>query len=134
MSQKNVEVVQRMCDAWNQDDFSGWVAPGHPEMEWSSAILRQMEGADAVHRGRSELRRFWDEWHALWKLEIELVDTRDLGDTVLALARIRTTGTVSQVPVERSIGYVFQFEDGLVRSVRAYLTPSEALEAVGLSE
>jgi hypothetical protein len=59
---------------------------------------------------------------------------RDLGDTVLVLARLRTQGKSSGVEVERSIGYVFQFEDGLVRRATAYMTPEEAHEAAGLRE
>jgi ketosteroid isomerase-like protein len=134
MSRENVEAVLGLLDAWNRGDRDGWLAQAHPEMEWSSAILRQVEGLGTVYKGRAELLRFWDEWHALWNLEIEVSETRDLGGTVLALARIRTTGKASGAEVERSIGYVFEFEDGLIRTARAYLSPGEALEAVGLRD
>ena len=134
MSRENVEAVLGLLNAWNRGDRDGWLALAHPEMEWSSAILRQVEGGATVYRGRAELQRFWDEWHALWSLEIEVSETRDLGNTVLALARIRTTGKASGAEVGRSIGYVFEFEDGLMRTARSYLSPAEALEAVGLRE
>jgi hypothetical protein len=48
------------------------------------------------------------------------------------MRRIGATGNASGV--ERSMGYVFQFEDGLLRRGRAYLSPEEALEAAGLAE
>jgi ketosteroid isomerase-like protein len=134
MSRENVEIVLRLVDAWNRGDRDGWLAPAHPEVEWSSAIQRQVEGTEAVYRGRTEVGRFWDEWHALWKVQIEVTETRDHGDTVVALGRIRTTGKASGAEVERSIGYVIEFEDGLLRRIRAYLSPEEALEAAGLSE
>jgi ketosteroid isomerase-like protein len=134
MSRENVEVIEGALRAWNRGDREGWVAPAHPEAEWSSAVLRQMEGTDGVYRGRAELRRFWDEWHTLWNLEIDLSDIRDLGETVLGLGRIRTMGRASSAQVERPVGYVFEFEDGLIRRARAYLSPEEALEAVGLRE
>jgi hypothetical protein len=46
---------------------------------------------------------------------------------------MRTRGNVSGAEVERSIGYVVEFEDGLIRRMRAYLSQREALEAAGLS-
>jgi ketosteroid isomerase-like protein len=133
MSQENVEVVRGLMDAWNRGDREGWLAPSHPEVEWSSAVLRQVQG-ETIHRGRVALGRFWDEWHTLWSLKVEVSELRDLGDSVLALARLRTTGRSSGVEVERSIGYLFQFEDGLVRRAQAYLSPEEALKAAGLRE
>jgi len=57
-----------------------------------------------------------------------------LGDIVLVLASMRTQGKASGAAVERSIGYVFEFEHGLIRHAKAYLSPEEALNAVGLSE
>jgi ketosteroid isomerase-like protein len=134
MSQENVEMVETVVRAWSRGDRDGWLAPMHSEVEWSSAIQRQVEGAETVYTGQAELGRFWDEYHALWNLDIEVSEMRDLGDSVLALARIRVTGKASGVEVERSVGYVFQFEDGLLRRGRAYLSPEEALEAAGLSE
>src|SRR5688572_2018149 len=86
MSRENVEAVLGLIDAWNRGDRDGWMARAHPDAEWSSAILRHVEGVEAVHKGSAELQRFWDEWHALWNVEIEVSETRDLGGTVLALA------------------------------------------------
>ncbi len=134
MSRENVEAVRAMFAAWNRGDREGLLAPTHPEVEWSSAILRQVEGAETLHKGRAGLRRFWDEWHALWDLRIEASELRDVGDTVVALGRIRTKSKSSGLEVDRPIGYVFQFEDGRARRIRAYLTPEEALEAARLLE
>jgi ketosteroid isomerase-like protein len=134
MSQENVEVIRRLVDAWNAGDREAWLAESHRDVEWSSAVLRQVEGENAVHRGRAEVRQFWDEWHALWDLDIEVSELRDLGDTILVLAQLRTRGKSSGAEVEQAIGYTFEFEDGLIRRARAYLSPEEALEAAGLSE
>jgi len=127
-------MVETAFRAWNGGDRDGWLALSHPDVEWSSGILRQVEGGNAVHRGRAEVGQFWDDWHALWDLDIEVSEFRDLGDTVLVLAQLRTRGKSSGAEVERSIGYTFEFEDGLVRRARAYPSPEEALEAAGLSE
>ena len=134
MSQGNVGVVVGLIEAWNRGDRAGWLTGAHPEIEWSSAILREVEGRDAITRGHAAMEAFWDEWHALWNLTIEPSEVRDLGDTVLVLAEMRTEGKASGVATERSIGYVFEFEDGLIRRSTAYLSPAEALEAAGLRE
>jgi ketosteroid isomerase-like protein len=134
VSQENVEVARAMLAAWNRRDRETWLAACHPEIEWSSAILREVEGPESVHRGREAMSRFWDEWQRVWNLEIDVSETRDLGDTVVALATMRTTGRASGAEVDRPIGYVFEFEDGLIRHAKAYLTPREALDAVGLAQ
>jgi ketosteroid isomerase-like protein len=134
MSQENVEVMHRLIDAWKAGDREAWLALSHPGIEWSSGIVRQVEGGDAVLRGRAEVGQFWDDWRALWDLDVEVSEFRDLGDTVLVLAQLRTRGKSSGAEVERPVGYIIEFEDGLIRRARAYLSPEEALEAAGLQE
>ena len=70
MSRENVETVASLFEAWNRGDREGWLAPSHPDVEWSSAVVRQVEGTETVYRGRAEVERFWDEWHAVWSLEL----------------------------------------------------------------
>ena len=96
--------------------------------------MRQMEGGGRIFRGRAEVGRFWDEWHAVWDMGIDVAELRDLGDSVLAVANVRTKGKGSGAEVERRIGYLFEFEDGLIKRARSYLDSEEALKAVGLSE
>jgi ketosteroid isomerase-like protein len=134
MSQENVEIVRRSMDGWNRGDFDAWGASAHPEMEFFSAITRHAEGDERAFRGPTEMRRFWDEWHSLWSLHIDVSDIRDLGDTVVALGRMQTRGKASGVELESPVAYVFEFDEGLFRKVRAYLNLSEALKAVGLAE
>jgi ketosteroid isomerase-like protein len=134
MSQENVKAMHRLIDAWKAGDRDAWLALSHPDIEWSSGIIRQVEGGDAVIRGRAEVGQFWDDWRALWDLDVEVSEFRDLGDTVLVLAQLRTRGKSSGAEVERSVGYIIEFEDGLIRRARAYLRPEEALQAAGLSE
>ena len=135
MSQESIEAVRRLIDAWNRGDVDSWLKTAHPDVEWSSAVLRQVEGSEAAsYRGHEELRRFWDEWHELWDLTIEPSDIRDLGEAVLVLARMHTRGNVSGVDLDREVGYVIEVDDGLIRKARAYLSAEAALEAAGLSE
>jgi hypothetical protein len=54
------------------------------------------------------MRRFWDEWHSIWDLSIELSEIRDLGDTVIVLGGIKARGKASGVELESPVAYVFQ--------------------------
>ena len=82
------------------------------------------------------MRRFWDDWHSVWNLKIDAAEIRDLGDlgdTVVVLGRMQARGEASGVNPEQPVAYVYEFEGGLARRVRAYLDPQLALEAVAHS-
>jgi ketosteroid isomerase-like protein len=133
MSQENVEKVRRSLDGWNRGDVDAWLQAAHPKIEWMSEIARQVEGSETVYRGTAEMHRYWDEWHSVWEVAIEVSETHDLGDTVPVLARLRTRGEASGINLEQPVAYVFEFDGGLARKARAYLDPQQALEAVGLA-
>jgi ketosteroid isomerase-like protein len=116
MSRENVDAARRSFD-----------------VEFFSEIARRVEGAETVIRGTAEMHRFWDEWHLVWDMRIDVSEVRDLGHTVLVLGRIRAHGEASGIDLEGPIAYVFEFDGRLARTVRAYLDPQQALDAVGLS-
>ena len=134
MSQKNVEVVRRAVDGWNRGDVDAWMEAAHPEVEWSSGVQRLVEGTQTVWRGRDEVRRFWDEWHALWDLSIQILEFRNIGDTIVALGQMQIRGKASGIDLDQSVAYVVEFDSGLIRKMSAYLDEAEALQAAGLSE
>src|SRR5215213_3788021 len=119
MSQQNVEAVRRTIDAWNRCDVDVWMREYHPEIEYTSAVLEHVEGAQSLYRGHAEMRRFWDDWHSVWNLNNDISDFRDLGETVVALGVYRTRGNASGVDLEGPVAYVCEFEAGLARRVRA---------------
>lgn len=133
MSAENVDAVRRSFEGWNRGDVDAWLGAAHPDVEFYSEVARRMQGAETVSRGVAELRRFWDDWHSVWNLKIEAAEIRDLGDTVVVLGRMRARGEASGVNLEQPVAYVYEFEGGLARTVRAYLDPQRALEAVAHS-
>ena len=134
MSQENVEIARRAFEAWNRGDIESWLESQHPDIEWFSEIAGRLRGPETVYRGRAGMREFWDEWHSVWDMTIEISEFRDLGDAVIAIGRMQAHGKASGVDLDEPVAYVGEFEEGLVRSLRAYLDPNRALEAVGLSE
>jgi ketosteroid isomerase-like protein len=134
VSSPNVDAVRNSLDGWNRGDVDAWLEAAHPDVEWTSEVAQAIEGAQRVYRGREEMRRYWDEWHSLWEVTIEVSEFRERGDTVVAVARVRARGSASGVKLDRPIAYVFEFEDGLARRARSYFDTERALEAAGMAD
>jgi ketosteroid isomerase-like protein len=134
MSQEQIDAVRRNLDAWHSGDINAWLATAHPEGEWISEIARRVEGSDLVYRGHDGLRRYWDDWHSVWDVTVQLNEVRDLGETVLAIGRVRALGEGSGIDMDGPIALVYEFEGELIRRARAYLDPQQALDAVGHSK
>ena len=71
---------------------SGGVARGRPRRWLETGIPRSNGsrrcpaggGPELVYRGHEGLRRYWDDWHSVWDVTIDVEEMRDLGETVLA--------------------------------------------------
>jgi hypothetical protein len=59
MSEENVEIVKHNVGAWNRDDWDAWIRFIDPELEWSTAVERVLEGTEHVWRGHSGAREAW---------------------------------------------------------------------------
>jgi ketosteroid isomerase-like protein len=109
---------------------AAWNACGDSQ---SATLTKRKSASGAVYRGRAAIRQgFRDLFDALAETHIDYPDTRDLGDRVVAIGRIRTRGKGSGAVTESVHAAVVDFRDGKGIRVRAYLDPSEALKAAGL--
>jgi ketosteroid isomerase-like protein len=139
MSQENVEIVLRVFEAFQagmeHDDPGAWFdsEPISDDYEW--ILDAELEGK-SVWRGREgfvEFIRTWTEEFEDWSIQVErMIDAGD--DRVVALTRQTATGKRSGVPVELSLGQVYELEDGRIARVTNYIGHAEAFEAVGLRE
>jgi ketosteroid isomerase-like protein len=127
-----VAAVRRSIEAWNRDDFDGCVAMAHPCIEWSSGVAQQLSGKGAVYRGLSGLRRYWDEWHELWRVRLKIMEIVRADDTVVVVACTEARGDSSGVTLRQPIGYVYEFEDGMARAAQSFIDPDDAYEAAGI--
>ena len=135
MSQENVEIVRSCIEEWNRGDFDWWFRRCHPDAEFHSSLTRRSEGGEGAWRGTAEVRRFVDALQGVWEeLSFEVSETRNVGDSVVALGTVKARGRASGVALESPIAYVFEFDGGLVQKTAAYLDHEEALKAVGLEE
>ena len=134
MSQENLESFRRGNEAFNRRDVDALLRELDPEVEWHSAIMIPFGGEAAVSRGHDGVRELMDEVRQdLAEVHIDYSDTRDLGDRVLALGRLRSRGKQSGAVTEMDIGTITDMKNAKAIRIRTYLDPQEALEAAGLS-
>ena len=131
MSQENVDQVRTGFDAFNRQDFDAVADMLDPEVEWDAS--EQFDGR--IYRGREGFReyvadvyRYWD----YWRLEID--KCHDVGDRVLVIGWVHAQNTRHQLPVKIRVAWVWTLRNLKGVHMRVYLSPDEALEAVGLSE
>jgi ketosteroid isomerase-like protein len=133
MSQADVELVYRSFDLWNRGDLTEWIAGHHPEVvvvppdgwpEGAQTLVSRDEWLAQALR----LTDSWAEQH------FEIQRVADAGDSVLVLFRWITRGKGSDIPLVTDMAGVATVQDGLVTRWVFFNDPSEALEAVGLSE
>jgi hypothetical protein len=142
MSQENVELwrgsIEDFVACKTEADWEVWLTRAAQlwdgEIEWDVSVF---EGPDisGVYRGKEAVRRFWREWLAAWEIVQFDYELRDAGDRVVLLLdqRMRGRSTGIEMPFGK-YAQVATFRDGLLVHWKLYLSQSEALEAVGLSE
>lgn len=115
MLQENVEIVRRLFEA-NRHDVKAFAELSHEDLEFASVAT--VEAEEATFRQP-------DTWAGYFAA----MDRR-----VVCLFRIAGSGKQSGVPVQQAVAVAYRIRLKKVWRMWSYLNPSEALEAVGLSE
>jgi ketosteroid isomerase-like protein len=130
LSRQNVEILHEAVDAYSRNDVEAFLKTVHPDVEWHP-FTAQAEGGGAYH-GHDGVRRWWSNLVSnLDEFEASVIESRDLGDTVIAFARLRGQFK-SGVALEEEIALVARYRDDLMVWGRGFRTRAEALDAVGL--
>ena len=124
------ELIRRLYDTWNRDDFEGWLELFHPDVEWHmSGVFPDL---DAVYRGRDGIAAFWVRVHEPWEeFRIGVEELGESGDRFWTATRFRAKGVDSGVDVDMRIGSAARVRDGLLAEVFTRRTPEEARDALG---
>jgi ketosteroid isomerase-like protein len=131
MSQRNVEVVRKAVEAWNQRDADLWVTYATSDVEWRPAGPAAVEGS--IFRGGKEVAAgFESVWQTWDEVRFEETELRDLGETLLWRGRLKLRGAASHVELDQEFAVRFVLTDGKLLTVHAFLTWSDALHAAGL--
>jgi ketosteroid isomerase-like protein len=135
MSQENLETFKRGIEAYNRGDIEAVLEEHDPEVEWHPVLQVLLGGNATVYRGHEGVREFLrDTDDAFVELQIEVFDTRDLGDRLIATAQLRGRGKASGADTATPLSYLVDFRNGKVFRIWTFLDPAEALEAAGLPE
>jgi ketosteroid isomerase-like protein len=133
MSEENVELTNRAYEAFNRRDLDAFLALVDPEVEFTTRYL-EME-ADRSYRGHEGVREWWRTLLGIFPdFMLEVLEVRDLGDTVIAPLRVHGHGLESGVPFEEMLWQVGEWHEGKVTWWRNRGSEAEALAAAGLSE
>jgi ketosteroid isomerase-like protein len=131
MSQENVELVQRMWEAFLANDFETALSSYDPDVEWDGTNLPDGQvgrGLDAI---TDHVARWSDMWES-WNVEVERVIDAG-GDNVVVF--IRETGRSSAgLDMDERHAELYQVRDGRIVRRQGFSDPNRALEAAGLSE
>ena len=132
MSQKNVEIVRRVINAWNRRDLQTLMAPyrSDAEVDWSRS-----EGPfKGVYRGHDGVQTFWDLlWSMFEKGHLETHEFRQMGSDVVVPNTAHFRGREG-IEVSARTVLVFTLERGQITRLRLFPDLNEALEAAGLLE
>jgi ketosteroid isomerase-like protein len=133
MSRENAETVRRSWEGWMKGDATA-LAVFDSDVVFEDDFLPDHVGE--TYRGVEGLQRAWFVWAEPWaEFETDIEWVRGAGtDAVVSCHRARMRGKGSGVKGERRYAYVWRFRAGKIIHCKAFGEPSEALEAVGLSE
>jgi len=117
--------------AFGQRDLSSYEELFTPDFEWLPALPMAIESEG--YRGRDGVERYLEEISDTWEAYRVIPDEyRDVGNSVLMVGRFEARGKASGVAVDSPLAAVFGFQNGRCSRARAFLSPDEALKAVGL--
>jgi ketosteroid isomerase-like protein len=134
MSQKNVEIVRRGMEQFNQDftseDLNLDLLAPEIVFDNSNAALDA-----AVYRGHDGMRKLMSLLRGMWKLQQgeaeEFIPVDE--DRVIVPIRIVSVGR-EDVEVTAHAAMLVTVSDGKITHMKSFQSTAEAREAVGLSE
>jgi uncharacterized protein len=127
VSRENVELVQRVWEAWDRGDMSSVFELYADDIEWTMypgltlpEDVETRRGHDAVKRYHRELFEVWGEYSA----SAEQIE--DLGEQVLVRVKVSGVSKIAGAPGDITVWHLWDVRDGKVARVHGYPTEAEA--------
>lgn len=130
MPQTEMEIVDRMYDAWNRDDFEAARPLLHPEIRFRPSGV--FPGLKAEYRGPDGVREFWrDIREPFQSFQIHIEERLDRSGTIVHGLRFEAVGKGSGAKVELRFAHVWEVENGQIVRYASYPALEQALAAAG---
>ena len=130
MSERNVEVVRRIHEAWNRNESPIKLGLIAPDVEYVNSPEALEPGTRRGHEGwRKAVSSLFDSYASV---QIDVERVLDLGDRVLVLGVFRTKGRESGMDLATAQGYLWTLRDGQAVRMEWFPDQKRALGAVGL--
>jgi ketosteroid isomerase-like protein len=135
MSQENVEIVQRVLDAWNRQDIQGILSLADPGVEYVNAPEAVEPGTRRGHDELATVAR--TQWESLPDGRQEVDRLHERGNEIISVGRVSRLMPGSDIRLDTPILLSWTIHDGRVTRIEMLGTGPDftrALEAAGLSE
>ena len=132
-SAKNVELLRRFYESFNQHDLDAVLELCTPEVEvYKSPDVVEMVAA-FTPRGRELVAQYLRGWLESWaEYSARPLEFHQAGDDVAVIVQARARGRGSQFEIEGRMADVFKVENGLIAQLRLYVQESDAIASLGL--
>jgi ketosteroid isomerase-like protein len=130
---ENVEVIERLYDAWNRGDVAGILDLCDPDI-----VVRPAYGAmlsSAVYRGKAGVESWYADTFEPWA-ELRVVPRRfvEAHDRTLVVVELHARVPGGQVEIADEIAHLVSTAHGRIVRLDGYDDPHAALADLGLEE
>ena len=131
MSAENLEVAERVVEAFDAGDVEAVLAEMHPDIEF----IPRRAPVQGTFRGHEGIREFFaDNAESFDVFQVTGDETRDHGDHVVGIGTLRIRGKGSGAEVVVPTAVVLTFAQGKIVRFEDFVERARALEAAGLAE
>ena len=133
MSERNVNVLRGLFEAYNARDIERFIALCDPDIELQTAFTAV---GGEVYNGHAGLRTWHRDVEDVWgrAVHAELEAYFDLDERALAFYALHGRGKHSGVEVAMPVALVATWREGLIVHLRAYAHREDALSDLGMTE
>jgi ketosteroid isomerase-like protein len=127
VSSERIQVAQTLWDAWQRGDAAAMFELIDPEI----VSIQLPEQVDVrPYYGHEGVREVMEDWIGTWEdWEVELLDLREVGESVVLSLHQRGRGKGSGVAMEWNVWFVWQVRAGRVARWQMFSSEREALAA-----
>ncbi len=115
MSERNIEIVRGVFDAFFRGDMDSAMKAFDPDIEWD--VTLRADGR--VYHGHEGVRQGVGDWISVWDdYRVEIEEYVDAGDEVVVLATESGRGKGSGIESEQKVSFAWTLSDGKVVRVK----------------